>query len=93
VKNIQKCLNAGYSTVCVVSKDEKHLRNIQEKVVNEIENQDNIRFFNLDQIIEFLDSLSVEEKPVERIRGYRVRVNYVATETSKLEDKKTRSCG
>jgi len=77
VKNIEKCLNAGYTFVCVVSKYEKHLSNIKEKVLKGIENQDNIRFFSLNQMTEFLDSIVGSEKQeVKRIRGYRVKVNY-----------------
>jgi hypothetical protein len=79
VKNIYKCLNAGYSMVCVVSKDDSHLGKIKEKTLNGIENQDNIHFFNINQMTEFLDSLVGKEgKEVKRVRGYRVKVNYVS---------------
>ena len=82
VKNIQKCLNAGYSFVCVVSKDEMHLENIKEKVLTQIENQQNIRFFNPSQMTEFFDSrVKNVEKEIKRIKGYRVNVNYVFAET------------
>ncbi len=82
VKNIQKCLNAGYSFVCVISKDENHLNNIREKSQVEIQDQGKIKFFSLNQIIEFLDSfIQVEEREVRRIKGYRVKVNYSAVDT------------
>lgn len=75
VKNIEKCLNASYSFVCVVSKDEKHLERIREEN-SKISDLEKVRWFKIEQLVEFLDSLSVEEKSVERIRGYRVKVNY-----------------
>lgn len=77
VKNIQKCLNAGYSFICVVSKDERHLEKIQEKITDGIKNQTGIHFFAPNQITEFLDSfVENERREVKRIRGYRVKVNY-----------------
>jgi hypothetical protein len=77
IKNIEKCLSAGYSYVCVLSKDERHLENIKEKVFNEIPDQSNIHFFNPSQMTEFLDSLTEnKEQEGQRIRGYRVKVNY-----------------
>lgn len=80
VKNINKCLGAGYSMVCIVSKDEKHLEKIKEKTLNEINTKNNIYFFTLNQMTEFLDSLVENEvQEVKRIRGYRVKVNYMAS--------------
>jgi len=76
VKNIEKCLNAGYSPVCIISKDEIHLEKIKEKNPS----ADNVYFLTLNQFAEFLDSLAVKEAnekvEVKRIRGYRVKVNY-----------------
>lgn len=83
VKNIQKCLNAGYSFVCVVSKDENHLTSIREKSKNEVQDQNKVKFFSPNQTIEFLDTFNqVEEKEVKRIKGYRVKLNYITPEMS-----------
>ena len=77
VKNINKCLGVGYLLVCVISKDEKHLKNIKERVDREIKDQSKIHFFSPNQITEFLDSLiGNEENEIKRIRGYRIKVNY-----------------
>ncbi|GAB3430726.1 type IV secretory system conjugative DNA transfer family protein [Niabella aquatica] len=76
VRNIQKCLSAGYNYVCVLSKDEKHLQRIQGKS-KDIPNTDNVRWFKVEQFALFLDSLEAKaEAPVQKVRGYRVRVNY-----------------
>ncbi len=81
IKNIQKCLNAGYSFVCSISKNEQHLEKIREVVYCEIKDISKIKFFNPNQISEFLDSLiKSEEKEIKRIRGYRVRVRYRAVD-------------
>ncbi len=73
VKNINKCVNAGYSTICIISKDEKHLGKIKEKTDDEIKSHAKIYFFTLNQLTEFLDSLTEnKETEVKRIRGYRV---------------------
>ena len=77
VKNINKCLSAGYPTVCVVSKDEKHLKRIQESAGKELREQETVHFLPFSQIPEFLNSFTVKEQErVERIRGYRVKVRY-----------------
>lgn len=76
VKNINKCIEAGYSFVCVVSKDNKHLEKIKILTASGVNNQDKIRFFSPIKMSEFLDSFTHPEEKVERIRGYRVRVNY-----------------
>jgi len=88
VKNINKCLIASYSLICIISKDEKHLKKIQEKAMNEIERKDIIHFFTPNQMTEFLDSLTQkEENEVKRIRGYRVKVNYTTVNQAELESK------
>lgn len=77
VKNICKCLKSGYQIICVISREEKHLIKIKEKTQEEIGYKDNIRYLNMNQMIEFLDNFAKDEKlDIERIRGYRVRVNY-----------------
>jgi len=82
LKNIEKCMNADYSFVCVVSKDEKHLERIKEKNLD----RKNVYFLTINQFTEFLDALAVneinEQIVVKRIRGYRVKVNYRSVDTN-----------
>lgn len=77
VRNVKKCLNAGYSRVCVISKDEKHLKRIKESAGEELEEQEAIQFISFNQVPEFLNTIIGEKKEKgERIRGYRVKVKY-----------------
>lgn len=77
VKNINKCINAGFSMVCIISKSENHLGRIRETAEGEIKDHGKIYFFTPGQITEFLDSLiKIEVQEVKRIKGYRVKVNY-----------------
>lgn len=77
VKNINKCLNAGYSAICVISRDEKHLNRIKESAGTELREQETIQFLLLNQVPEFLNLVTGDEREkIERIRGYRVKVNY-----------------
>lgn len=78
VKNILKCLKAGYSWICIISKDEGHLEKIKGRINNGLGFQSKIHFFVPDQMTEFLDSFIHDEKSAEvkRTRGYRVRVNF-----------------
>lgn len=75
--NVKKCLNAGYSRVCVISKDENHLKKIEEGVDIEMGEQKSVRFISFNQVPELLNIISGEEKEKEaRVKGYRVKVKY-----------------
>lgn len=77
VKNINKCLNAGYSLVCVISNDEKHLGKIKERIESEFIDGERIRLLKPNLMTELLNFLAGNEgKEVKRVRGYRVKVNY-----------------
>mgnify|MGYP000994653354 FL=1 len=77
VRNINKCLNAGYSKVCIISKDEKHLKKIKESAEKELGEIETIQFISYNQVPEFLNSIIGEgQEKVERVRGYRVKVKY-----------------
>lgn len=78
VKNINKCLDAGYSRVWIISRDEKHLKKIKEGVDKELRENENIQFIPFNQISELFNSNgSVDRKNQDRIRGYRVKVQYL----------------
>jgi len=77
VRNVKKCLNAGYSRVCVISKNEKHLEKVKESVEKELVEKEIIHFISFSQVPEYLNlSAGKERETEERIRGYRVKVKY-----------------
>jgi hypothetical protein len=74
IKNIKKCLNAKYSFVYVISKNEKHLEKIKKEAKFEIEEKENTRihFSTPNNINILLDEFTVKEKMEDkRIKGYR----------------------
>jgi DNA helicase HerA-like ATPase len=79
VKNIQKCIDAKYDLVFMLSESELHLNKIQELFKSTIDIKFHPHIFFLHPK-EFVNSLAVltqtKEKPSERVNGWRVQVNY-----------------
>lgn len=78
VQNIQKCIDDGYSLVYMISNDGKHLANIKEQTFKVLKKKHHSRvhFFDSEELPLYLDALKQPEIKEERIRGYRVKVNY-----------------
>jgi DNA helicase HerA-like ATPase len=78
ISNIQKCLDASFHLVYMMTDNTTHLTNIQAKARKEIEieEQDKIHFITTNDLPLYLDALTpTPEKKVKRIRGYRVKIN------------------
>lgn len=75
IKNIEKCLEANYNYVLVVSEDTTHLKSIQ--VVYGSPNQEKVQFMNIQEAFDFIRNLRQENKPkTEIIKGFRVKTSY-----------------
>lgn len=85
LQNIQKCISAGYEVVVECSSDLKVLEQIREKVRETIDPEflSKIFFFEPDEFFQYLDLEITKEASTEtRIKGYRVKVNYIPPTTS-----------
>lgn len=81
IQNVQKCLQAGYNPVIVCSTDRKHLEKIRKIVEATLESpiQTNVLYFEPDALFLFLDQQAAQEMSgEERVKGYRVKVEYNA---------------
>ena len=81
IQNIQKCLTAGYTPVIICSQDRKHLEKIRKFVeaTLDITAQTNVLFFEPDALFLYLDQQTAKElNKEERVKGYRVKVEYNA---------------
>lgn len=79
VKNIQKCINNGYSLIYMISDDSKHLLNIKKEALDVIDKKQysKIHFFPSQELTLYLDALNPKSITKEkRVRGYRIKVNY-----------------
>jgi len=79
VKNIQKCINAEYALIYIISENSNHLKNIEKKAkaIIKKENYKQIFFFASKELFTYLDVISTkEEKPSKRVNGWRVKINY-----------------
>ncbi|MCX6565113.1 MAG: type IV secretion system DNA-binding domain-containing protein [Candidatus Aminicenantes bacterium] len=90
LKNVQKCLAAGYETVVLCSPDKKMLESIKVLVFQSTSESDQskIFFFQPEDLLSFLEEdAAAEMTREERVKGYKVKVQYTAT---KEEEKKAK---
>jgi DNA helicase HerA-like ATPase len=88
--NIEKCINAGYDTVIAISRDKKALEKIQRLVKSKLSQQiqNKVFIFEPEEFFLHLDNQSAKEASTEeRIKGYRVKVNYTALSESEAKAK------
>jgi len=87
LKNIKKCLAAGYEKVIICSPDNKTLESIKALSSQKIAESEQIKlyFFQPEELLMFLEEESAAEMTKkERVKGYKVKVQYqAATEDEK----------
>ncbi len=79
--NIEKCLRAGYDTIIVCSSEKKNLEAVKRLVTEKLpaDEQSKVLFFEPEELFLFLDEqLAQEAGGEQRIKGYRVKVQYRA---------------
>jgi hypothetical protein len=91
LKNIQKCLAAGFDSVVLLSQEPRFLGKVRRRAESELnsENLSRVLFLTPEQFVTFLDereaaSLSGEET----VRGYKVKVSYKAVEETEKNSRK-----
>lgn len=92
VGNISKCLEAGFSLVYLISSDANHLEKIKERAQGDIgtAHMKRVLFLHPDTFLETLERHEPKsEVPEKRIKGYRVRVNYVPQENPATDVKQS----
>ncbi|UPT68029.1 MAG: type IV secretion system DNA-binding domain-containing protein [Sphingobacteriales bacterium JAD_PAG50586_3] len=76
VKNIKKCIEAGYANVVMLCSNEIHLRNIKQAASEGID-VEKIQFLNPEHLHLYLDTFAEKTNVKEtRTRGYRVKTTY-----------------
>jgi len=90
VKNIDKCLSAGYEKVILCSPEKKTLASVKALISEKLNKSDQAKvlFLQPEELLHHLDELeAAEQSKEERIKGYKVKVQYQAT---KEEEKKAK---
>jgi len=90
VKNIDKCLSAGYEKVILCSPEKRTLSNIKSLLSQRLSKSDQAKvlFLQPEDLLHHIDELeAAEQNKEERIKGYKVKVQYQAT---KEEEKKAK---
>jgi len=91
VKNIEKCLAAGFERVILCSPERKILESVKDLVSQSIGEADSKRvyFFQPDELFFFLEeSAAAEASKEDRIKGYKVRVQYQPVKESEKKAKR-----
>ena len=85
IRNIQKCLAAGFDQIVMLSYDRRTLTKIQKIAAAEFDAETNQRvlFFLPEEFVQFLEHTDEQQMSAEKtVRGYRVKVKYKASRDS-----------
>ena len=88
IQNLRKCLIAGYDPVVVCSTDRKILESAWKIVETTIDSsvKSKILFLEPENLLLHLDQLAANElSSVQIIKGYRVKVNFIAIPEDKAK--------
>lgn len=90
VGNIQKCLAAHFMPVLMISTDESHLRRIRKLAEETLPSNDleKIQFLTPDQACLWIDRAGSEENSLERVKGFKVKVDLTNAEDAGQKAKK-----
>ncbi|MBK6543787.1 MAG: hypothetical protein IPG12_00655 [Saprospiraceae bacterium] len=91
VQNIQKCLVADYLLVFIISNDAKHLNDIRTLTISTVDQPLHNRLYFVSKV-EFVNQLDLllaqKSQPTETgAKGYRVKLNYNASQNSSGKQK------
>lgn len=87
VRNIRKCLAAGYDKVIVCAADRRRLEQLRKSV--EMAKAERVFFFEPPELFAFLEHATAQTPSTEqRIKGYRVKVEYQAVQESERQSKR-----
>jgi hypothetical protein len=91
LKNIEKCLSAGYEKVILCSPEKKTLENVKTLVSQKLNESDQkkILFFQPEELFFYLEKeVAAEAGKEERIKGYKVKVKYQPVQDTEKKTKR-----
>lgn len=91
LKNIEKCLGAGYEKVILCSPEKKTLENVKALVSQKLKESDQKRvfFFQPEELFFYLeDEVAAEASKEERVKGYKVKVHYKPVKETEKKTKR-----
>jgi hypothetical protein len=76
--NIEKCLKAGYDQVFMCSQDKRNLEKIRALVMKNLDDSETnkVLFMEPEELLFHLEEEAASESTEERVKGYKVKVNY-----------------
>jgi len=89
--NIEKCIAAGYDVVVAIAKSKEMIRVMQEEIKKNIDVslQSKVMVLEAEALVAYLDTEIAKEASTEtRIKGYRVKVEYVNPSDGDIPRKK-----
>ncbi len=91
LKNIQKCLAAGYATVILLSSDRRVLNKIKKLAASQLEEGTlaSVLFLLPEEFVSFLEeSASADVTREDLVRGYKVKVQYKGVGETEKQSRK-----
>lgn len=91
LKNIEKCLKAGYEQVVLCSPDKKTLERVKSLVSQKLSesNQKRVLFFQPEELFFYLEKkVASEGNKEDRVKGYKVKVQYQPVQDSEKKTKR-----
>ena len=88
LRNVEKCLGAGFNEVIVVSSKPKHLRRIERYVRKHLEAgyEEGVLFLLPEDLIAHLDEIAAQAQTREEtVRGYKVTTTHTKVDPSEAE--------
>lgn len=89
--NIRKCLDAGYDKVVLCSPVKKTLAKVQTLLADQLEEDDQkkVLLFAPEEFFFYLEEEAAKEaSKVEKVKGYKVKVNYTAVQEDEKKQKR-----
>ncbi len=90
VGNIIKCIEDGYTHICMLSESLIHLKNIKKRSQKQLNKKQlaQVTYLTPLEFPNYLDALnSKEKKVVKRVRGYRVKSNHIDIQRKDADEK------
>jgi hypothetical protein len=89
VKNIKKCLDAGFDWVVMMSSDEQHLKKIRKLALEETLEAEHakIEFLSPEAFFPWLENIAGDSQNTETVKGFKVKMKVKALDEKKQSSK------
>lgn len=90
IKNIKKCLAAGFDHVVMISSDERHLTKIKKLATDQILEAEltKVEFLSPEDFYSWLEKIAGDNRPTETVKGLKVKMKVKPSDERNQSGKK-----